>query len=245
MNMTVGPLPPAVYWRRRALVGVPLLAILIAFSTCLASGSDGKPPAKEDSRRVAQAQTSEPNPSASSSADEDCTAERPCGPESGGAQSPTASTAQAPDPTASAPASPQVSWSPAPTAVACADRDLILVALADKPAYPVGAEPRFKLAVTNGSSKPCLRDVGSSQQELKVSAGATRLWSSDDCSPNRGTDPRVLQPGEKRTYWLTWSGRTSQAGCPKTRTEVGPGSYQLTARLGTLLSRPVAFSFTR
>src|SRR5262245_46608252 len=34
MNLTVGPLPPAVYWRRRAIVAAGLLAIIlpIAFS---------------------------------------------------------------------------------------------------------------------------------------------------------------------------------------------------------------------
>jgi hypothetical protein len=229
MNLTVGPHPSAVYWRRRALVAAPLLAILVGLSTCLAGGSDSdaaKPRARAASEDL-------------------------------GPETPTPSPSTSP----SATASPVPTWSPSPSAallppapspmptptgpLPCADRDLLLVALVEKSTYPLGAEPRLKLQVTNSSAKPCLRDVGSGQQELSVSSGATKLWSSDDCSPNRATDARTLYPGEKRTYWLTWSGRTSEKGCPETRTEVGAGSYQLTARLGTLLSKPVPFTIKK
>jgi len=226
MNLTVGPHPSAVYWRRRALVAAPLLAILITFTTCLANGSDGKPP--EPGSRAANVNT--PTPARSSAN-----------------PSPTPSVAD------TAAALPLPTWSPSPSAPApnstgplpCADTDLTLVALVEKTSYPLGAEPRFKLAVTNSSTRPCLRDVGSSQQELSVLAGTRKLWSSDHCSPNRGADARTLYPGEKRTYWLTWSARTSEPGCPKTRTQVGAGSYQLTARLGTLVSKPVPFTIEK
>ncbi|HEV7826083.1 MAG TPA: hypothetical protein VGP02_14365 [Mycobacteriales bacterium] len=40
MRMTVGPLPPAVYWRRRAALAAALLAVLLGFTTCTAGGSD-------------------------------------------------------------------------------------------------------------------------------------------------------------------------------------------------------------
>jgi hypothetical protein len=132
-----------------------------------------------------------------------------------------------------------------PGPLPCADKDLTLVAVMEKSAYKVGSRPRFKLAVTNSSKVACTRDVGSGQQELAVSVDGKKLWSSDHCSPNKGADERTLYPDEKRTYWLDWSGRTSEPGCPKTRTDVGPGTYDLVARLGSLVSKPVVFTLTR
>ena len=42
MNLTVGPLPPAVYWRRRALVaGVLVLLILVVAYSCGGSSGSG------------------------------------------------------------------------------------------------------------------------------------------------------------------------------------------------------------
>ena len=38
MRLTVGPLPPAVYWRRRALVlGVALLVVFLIVQACMAA----------------------------------------------------------------------------------------------------------------------------------------------------------------------------------------------------------------
>jgi hypothetical protein len=218
MNMTVGPHPPAVYWRRRVLVAAPLLVILGTFTTCLAGGSDGSP--EKPQAKTAARSSSEPSPTP---------------------------TIVAPlVPTVPPSPSPSVSQSPPAKSLApCADKDLTLVALMDKSTYKVGTRPRFKLAVTNSSKVACTRDVGSGQQELSVGVDDKKLWSSDHCSPNKGADERTLYPDEKRTYWLDWSGRTSEAGCPKTRADVGPGTYELVARLGTLVSEPVVFTLTR
>jgi hypothetical protein len=223
MNLTVGPLPSAVYWRRRALVAAPLLVILLTLSTCIASGSDGSPqkPAAKTVQEPTEAALS-PSPSALV----------PVLP----TLSSSASTAASP--------SPSTPVSPAGPAT-CLDTDLDLVATMEKTTIRVGAHPRLKLAVTNTSPNQCVRDVGSGQQELSVVQGARTLWSSDHCSPNRGTDLRTLFPGEKRTYWLDWSGRTSDEGCPKTRSEVGPGTYQVVARLGTLVSKPLEFTIKK
>src|SRR3712207_1808921 len=42
MRMTVGPLPPAVYWRRRALVlGAVLAVLLVLVYSCSSGSNDG------------------------------------------------------------------------------------------------------------------------------------------------------------------------------------------------------------
>jgi hypothetical protein len=242
MNMTVGPHPPAVYWRRRAMVGAPLLLILVLFASCLAGGSDDKPgnkaaahgPAPKTSHACTQDDpcTPDPDPSASASGQP--------------SQGPAVGAAVQPPPQQSPPASAPASTEPSPEksggTPTCADKDISLTPVVDKPQYKIGQLPRFKMVITNSSAAKCIRDVGASQQELVVSRDGQRIWSSDDCSPNRSHDRRVLSPGEKRTYWLTWSGKTSAPGCPPTRTAVGAGSYQLTGRLATTHSRPVTFT---
>jgi hypothetical protein len=64
--MTVGPLPPAVYWRRRGAVGAALLAVFLGFTTCTA-GSDAASPAAQGPS-LSPSPTPTPVPSASPSA---------------------------------------------------------------------------------------------------------------------------------------------------------------------------------
>jgi hypothetical protein len=270
MKLTVGPLPSAVYWRRRAIVAAGVLGILAIISALLTSGSD-------DGSPKGRAGGSKPDSSGVGS----CSAEHPCVSGSGsGLPSPTASGSDhgtggdqsggdqaggdqaggdqpgGGEPGGGVPVTdgatvPEDGGLPAvvppPSTVRvepCKDGDLALAAMAEKPAYPVGTQPRLKLSITNVSARDCLRDLGSKEQELIVTAGARRIWSSDDCSLSRETDKRVLRPGEKRVYGLRWSARTSQPGCPKTRTAVGADTYQVVARLGVMRSKPAEFALT-
>jgi hypothetical protein len=226
MKMTVGPLPPAVYWRRRAAVGSVLIAILLGFATCQAGGSDPTPAASRSTPSPAPTRNAAvaPSPSASGS------------PAPAQAQAPAAgggSTSQ------DAPA-PQNA--PAAGAVPdCTDTDLRLVGSLERGTVAYGSMPKLQLTISNTRSAACRRDVGANAQELRVMDGTRRLWSSDDCQPLRGTSVRTLQPGEKRVYTVTWSGKDSTPGCKDARSRVAPGTYRLIARLDTLVSEPVTF----
>jgi hypothetical protein len=229
------------------MVGAPLLLILILFASCLGGGS-GDQPSKKTSARGAAPQKShactqddpcvpEPDPSATAQ-----------GPAVGAAALPTSSPSPTPTSTAAATQRPAILASPAPEPTgpprACADKDITVTPAVDKAEYKIGQKPRFKMMISNNSATRCARDVGASQQELVVSRGGQRLWSSDDCAPNGTHDERVLRPGEKRTYWLTWSGKTSAPGCTQARTVAGAGTYKLTGRLATAKSDPVTFTLT-
>jgi hypothetical protein len=43
MRLTMGPLPAAVYWRRRAVVAVALVLVIILFVTMCGGPNQGKP----------------------------------------------------------------------------------------------------------------------------------------------------------------------------------------------------------
>ena len=54
----------------------------------------------------------------------------------------------------------------------------------------------------------------------------------------------LLQPGQVISYDVDWAGRTSAAGCPRSRTVVPAGQYALIAELGNLTSAPTPFALT-
>src|SRR6266508_2921590 len=143
MKLTVGPLPAAVYWRRRAVVlaGV-LIVVLLTIYSC-GTGSDANP-AGRDAKRSA-------SPSAVIYPSDDPSSEAP--PDDGG------------DPRAPGdgygPGSGSGSGSSSGTnAPPCADSDIKVV---PKPAHtetPEGARLRINLEITNVSDRACKRDVG-------------------------------------------------------------------------------------
>lgn len=120
-----------------------------------------------------------------------------------------------------------------------------MVASTGKTSYRVGEQPSLRLTITNTSKAACKRDVGATMQELIVTSGGKRVWSSDDCAPSRGTDVRTLQPGARQEFGLIWSGTTSAPECEGERTRVAAGKYQVTARLEKVRSKPADFSFVR
>ncbi|PWU56344.1 hypothetical protein DLE60_26410, partial [Micromonospora globispora] len=66
MRLTVGPLPPAVYWRRRAVVlGAGLLFLIVLLYSCSDPGRNTGGTAKPGSSPTASASALKPVPSGS------------------------------------------------------------------------------------------------------------------------------------------------------------------------------------
>ncbi len=224
MNWTNGPLDPAVYWRRRAVVGAPIVIVLLALATCSFtaddSGEDTSKTAKESVRKEAT-----PTPSLKPSS------------------TPTTAppTGEPPAQSANPATSPSPAQPPGPTD--CADNDLsVTVSLAHQK-YPTKSKLPVRLSVTNTSGKPCIRDVGAGQQAVLVSSGDKRIWSSDDCTGDRSADKRLLSVNEKRAYWVTWNSTNSEPGC-KQSSDVGAGTYQVVGTIGGKTSTPVNVTLT-
>jgi len=130
-----------------------------------------------------------------------------------------------------------------PIAVAsCPDRAVKVFTQIGASDYQVGERPRFQLLITNVSHTACSRDLNPWLQELVVSgANGARLWSSNDCSREKRSDVRTLEPGKPAVFAVDWAGRTSRPGCVGKREPVGPGMYQVVGRLGALTSLPAPF----
>jgi hypothetical protein len=141
---------------------------------------------------------------------------------------------------ASAVSQPVAPPAPSPPPQPCPDAAIQVLAETAEPTYRVGQRPLLRLVIVNAGQLACFRDVSRSARELVITAPAgARLWSSNDCYSPPGVDSRLLQPGERLTFTVTWAGRTSAPGCPSRRSTVPGGIYLVTGRLGSIAGPPV------
>lgn len=231
-----GPLPPEIYWRRRAAAigaAVVVVAVVIGLIVWGASGSSTKPKPANDATANAPASATLPSASPDAGAN---------GGVSGGGTGPDASTSGAPAD------STQPNGAPTPTAVPasglCPDQNISVVLYSDKPDYLVGDKPSFTMVVTNAGATACTRDVGASMQNVTVRTldGSKYIWSAGDCAPIAQVNNMQMQPGQQFKSTIAWSGTTSAPGCQGDRTQIGPGSYQAVGKLGEKLSAPITFN---
>ncbi len=223
MNLTVGPLPPAVYWRRRALVaGGLLVVILLLVYSCGGSSGSGA-----GNKRAGASATGTPTPTFS-----------PLRPQTG---APPQSTN--PDPTAStAPgnAVPGPGSGADPGVTACTDEEILLTPIVQRITGGTYAY-ELTLKVKNASARSCKRDVGSNPQELHITQNGQTLWSSDSCQAGQGqSSVAVLAAGIEYAYKIGWDG-TSGTTCSGGR-PLPAGTYQIVAKLDTKVSAPVTFT---
>jgi hypothetical protein len=229
----VGPLPTAVYWRRRLLVLGGTLGVLVgggwlglAMGTApdrpdtVIAGATGQAPAATPALEqvlpsLAAVQVPTAAPSSSSAAP---------------AAAPTAAPA--------APAGP-VSGGP------CTDDMIAVEVRPNPPATPAGSKPTFDLVVTNVSPVACVRTLDKGLQEIVLIDGpGNRVWGSNDCFPEASTDVRTLQPGEAAVFPVLWSGLSSTPGCAGDRSTPAAGAYVLRGRLDTKASADAALTLT-
>jgi hypothetical protein len=226
----VGPLPTAVYWRRRLLVLVGTLGVLSGGGWLgVAAVTGGSPPDTVVAGSTTEAAV--PTPALEQVLPSLAAVQVPT-------IAPSTSSSAPPTTAAPAPAAP-VSGGP------CSDAMIGLEVRADPPSTPVGSKPTFDLVVTNVSTVACVRPLDKGLQEIVlVDAAGNRVWGSNDCYPEASTDPRTLQPGESVILPVLWSGLSSTPGCAGGRAAPPAGGYVLRGRLDTKASADAAFALT-
>ncbi|RBY94122.1 MucR family transcriptional regulator [Blastococcus sp. TBT05-19] len=214
----VGPLPAAVYWRRRLVVLVLLLAVVGGLTwgtvwlldrqagggeaTATPAGPTELPALDRVVPSVAAVRTPE-----------------------------------APSSPAAAPSTPAAAAPQAPQAGGPCGDDVLVLEVRTPGQVAVGSKPTFQLAVGNAGSVPCVRALDKELQELVlVGAGGTRVWGSNDCFPESSDEPRTLAPGEVVVIDVVWGGLTSEPTCTAPRAAPAPGNYLLRGRLDTKVS---------
>ncbi|MFI7072389.1 hypothetical protein [Micromonospora sediminicola] len=247
MRLTVGPLPPAVYWRRRAVVlGAGLLFLIVLLYSCTGtdrnagtpsgnpspSGTAGAAPGPSGS--VLSPQSGSPSPTPGASGD---TGSDGGGTSSGGGTS---------DGGGSGTGDGGASGQPVSDDGTCADSELLVTPVAVPASAQRGTVVTLRLKVKNVSDRTCSRNVGADLQELYVKAGAEKIWSSDTCGTGKGNDVQSFTPNFERAYELGWNGRLdNRCAGGLANGEYAPiGTYQVFARVGTKISEPVKLTVT-
>ncbi len=235
MNLTVGPLPPAVYWRRRAVVLGGLLVVILLWvyscsdSSTSASNGKSKGPVAAQSARTPQTHLSPSVPA-------------------NGTQGPL-SPSVAPSADIS-PATPLSSSAPATApASVCTDKDVKVFPVISPTSSTTtrlqyGGTFDIKLEIKNTSTRTCTRDVGSVAEEIYIMRGKTKIWSSDDCgsAPFKAHDERSFKPGVLIYADVKWSSfAITPHDCKRGTSPAAVGTYQLFARVGSKVSEPVTF----
>jgi hypothetical protein len=216
MRLTVGPLPAAVYWRRRATVLVGLAMVVLVLS--YACGGPGGRTANAD-----------PNTSGST----------------GPSKATTSATLLRPV-VATATVGPTAFTLPTTGVTGpCTDPEMLVTAMAGSAHVQRLQLVDVTIKIKNTSARACSRDIGADVQELRLVQGTSIIWSSDDCNANTGHDPRSFAPGMQVAFTLKWNGKVSRTGtgtptCSTAAPAPPPGVYQLIARLGQKLSNPFA-----
>ncbi|WP_448625611.1 MucR family transcriptional regulator [Geodermatophilus sp. URMC 64] len=224
----VGPLPAAVYWRRRALALTLVLSVLGGggwTGWAVATGRITDATATASSTRPAGTSIAVP------------ALERVL-PSLASVRTPTVATTTAPPAEETPPPAPPP---PAPGGP-CTD-DMIGLEVRTPGSAPVGGKPTFELAVTNTSPVPCVRALDKQLQELVLLDGAgARVWGSNDCFPEISSDLRTLAPGEVVTFPVVWGGLSSEPTCTAPRAPLAPGAYVVRGRLDTAVSPDAPFT---
>jgi hypothetical protein len=228
MRWTTGPLPAAVYWRRRALVVVGLLVvILLIANSCGGSG------ASEAAGRGTGTAGGSHRPSTVASSP----GTLPSAP-------PSSSTVSGP------PSSPP-SGDPSPSQSAtCADSEIKVAVRIESTSATVsrlqyGGTFSITMEVSNVSQRSCVRDVGTVAEEITVKQGSTTVWSSGGCGPTPGNahELRTFHPGDLITAHVRWNSyRHAPSPCANAKTPARMGKYQLIARVGSDVSPAVTFT---
>ena len=199
-----GRLPARVYWFRRSLVLLTALALVFAVGRLLtagggSTGDKAAVTASSPTTTAAQAGVAGPVPIQ------------------------PAATGQAKQPAPSATGTPVVLAVPnGPCAV-----DEVTVT----PSVPVAvAGGRVDLVLELTGIKPaCTFTVSSRTLVAKVTSGADRVWSSQDCPASIKTASVVVRSAAPTQVVVPWSGRRSDDGCTRAAPWALPGYNHLAA----------------
>jgi hypothetical protein len=250
----VGPLPAHVYWKRRwlALLGVIAFFATVGFSVAALTAPSSGP---QDEQTIQAAHRSEltTDPTATSTTEPvlsgtttpEATSLTGTTPPLAEGAPETTDESKRPDDTLRAPIPVPPTSSAPPTGPPACTNDMIAVgAEIDSPQHTVGDRPELRLVVVNISGQACVRDLDGALQEIVVwdRPVQNRLWSSNDCVNPSTQDLRTLVPGQPVAFAVTWSGLSSNPGCTAPRTRLPAGDYTLLTRVADKISGPTYFT---
>jgi hypothetical protein len=240
MRTSVGPLPAAVYWRRRAVVlGAVVVGILVLFLSCGGNGDKADPKGTGATTPLPSTSTTpEIEPSF-----EDALPGGPVLPDPSEVVVPTTAPPVV-APSAGSSTGPNVNVA-APEGQ-CLDAEMSVTPVPARATAKRGTAVAVRLKIRNIATRSCTRDLGADVQEIYIKQGARVIWSSDKCSPVGQPNVQTLRQGQELEFGVTWNGHMSSKCTGGLATGPFPllGEYQIFGRLGEKVSNPVTVVIT-
>lgn len=208
-GLTRGPLPPSVYWRRRAVVLTLAAVLVFGIGQLLSLGSDGSGGPTQGAQ-LAGADASggaRPTPSAGTS---------------------TGSTAPAAVRGSGREGGKNAQAALAAPVGTCADDDVQVTPVVK---HAVGGrDVTLTLELETLQSPACTWTVGPRHLTLRITSGSDRIWSTLDCPRALPNQDVVVRQAVPTTVQVTWAGaRRSDVGCTRQAGWALPGYYHLQA----------------
>jgi hypothetical protein len=216
----VGPQSSRVYWRRRLVVGLALLAIVVVILLIVFA-----PRGKSDATAPVAthtATTSTPKATTTPMATSNPKA----------TSTPRATTNPATVPTTKATASGK----------ACAASAIDVEAITDANSYGPGVQPQLSFSITNTGTKACTFDAGTAKQVFTITSGNEVYWKSTDCQTNPVDTVILLEPGKTLTSNpVAWDRtRSDPSTCSEKQRQAVPAagaSYHLKVQVDGVTSK--------
>jgi len=205
-----GPLPKRVYWTRRVLLLVLALGLVFGIAHLLGSGDGGTSTA-----RPVGATVSPDSSVPASTAD--------AAPATAGGTHLKGRSAKA----AKAKATKTVTPLAVPTGP-CDARDVQVTPGVAGTAH-AGSTVTFKLTLRTVESPACTWTVSPSTLVVKLTSGADRIWSTQDCKGAVPDESVVVRKDHDTSVRVSWRGQRSDATCSRTTPWAQPGFYHIEA----------------
>lgn len=224
---TRGPLPPGVYWRRRAAVLSVAVVLVLGLGKVLSLGSDGS---SEETAEQAGA-TTLTSPTATVAVTE--TTERPGKKGRKGKKGQRAS--ESATPSATATPTPVL---PDPTGP-CPDEDVFITPTVPSPIG--GQDITVLLNLQTRASAACTWYLSPETMRLNIVSGPDKIWASKECPDAIPTQEVVVRLASVTQVPLVWNARRSDEDCSDRTAWALPGSYH--ARAAVLGGEPTDVQF--
>lgn len=204
--MTRGPLPPSVYWRRRAFV-IGLVLALVLLAVNLFHGGD---PAPSDSARTVASGT---QPDGVTPAQRKRAKHKK-------------SPGRAKQDVVVGPVAPPAPVL-APPVGTCDDSDIVVSP--DVSSATAGRPVTITLRLRTANTEACTWHVARGHLVVKIADGDDEVWASRECPRQVPVADVVVRRDVTSTLTLTWTARRSEEGCAVHSRWVLPGTYQIVA----------------
>lgn len=224
-TLTRGPLPPAVYWRRRLVVLTIGLVLVLGLGRLLGGGSDGSDPdrAAPAAADASPSQTITVTPSTDLTAAATPGATTTAGPRSGEDRGKGKGGKGTGKPGASASSEPVL----APPVGRCEGTD---VAVTPEVSEAVaGRDVTVVLNLRTVATPACTWRVSRANVDLSITSGRDGIWSTRRCGKALPGEDVVVRNNVTTAVPITWNAARMDDSCTRITEWALPGYYHATA----------------